>query len=312
MEDIIRKKMNPIRKIIKDFYIRWHERVVHHLESKTDNYLWNIWSWCQNETMLRQGVIKDTPDYKYYSQLHRILDIKKLAGNYHLARIGKKGDGGYYMAENEKGAYSDSDCLIAYSLGIADDVSWDLFMAEKGYNVFQYDGCIKQIPVNHPSFHWERINITGDVESKTQKRLTTLLKQNGHSDLRGMILKCDIEGSEWGMLNEMEESQLDCFDQVLLELHSLVYSQEREAILSALEKLSHTHSLVYLHANNNGIVNYTDKMVTPDLIEGTFVNKKFFETQELDAVLPLRTDDRNLSGKQDILVGRWNIREGEF
>lgn len=280
---------------------------MHHLESKTDNYLWNIWSWCQNETMMRQGVVKETPDYKYYSQLHRSLEIKKLARNYHLVRVGKKGDGGYYMAENEKGAFSDSDCHIAYSLGIADDVSWDLLMAEKGYSVFQYDGYIKQLPVNHPSFHWEKINITGEKESKTQKHLTTLLRQNGHSGLHGMILKCDIEGCEWSMLNEMEESQLECFDQILLELHSLVYTQERESVLSALMKLSHTHIPVYLHANNNGIVNYTGEMVTPDLIEVTFVNKKHFDSQDLDAILPLRTDDRNLSGKQDVLIGRWNI-----
>jgi hypothetical protein len=64
---------------------------------------------------------------------HRVDGLDKV-------RLGRFFDGGYVMLDAFDGV------LAAYSLGINDDVSWDLDMAARGVPVFQYDHTIEAPP----------------------------------------------------------------------------------------------------------------------------------------------------------------------
>ncbi|MEK9826262.1 MAG: hypothetical protein VW395_08315, partial [Methylotenera sp.] len=44
---------------------------------------------------------------------------------------------------------------------------------------------------------------------------------NGHEEQQGMILQCDIEGSEWDVFSNLSQVTLSKFDQILLEFHTL-------------------------------------------------------------------------------------------
>lgn len=67
-------------------------------------------------------------------------------------RIGGPGDGGYVMLEPGCNG-------VACSLGVSDSSPWDLDMAMKGFNVYQYDGTIKDSPDKHPLIHFLPYNI---------------------------------------------------------------------------------------------------------------------------------------------------------
>lgn len=85
----------------------------------------------------------------------------------------------------------------------------------------------------------------------------------------------DIEGGEYPWLLNINESQLSKFKQIVIEFHGItndgwncVYNDK----VKCLEKLSKTHYIVHAPGNNNGpIVNNI-----PDVIELTYINKKYF------------------------------------
>ena len=84
----------------------------------------------------------------------RLLSPKEVVGK-KLVRIGHDYDGGYVMVD-------DIENCIAYSFGIADDVSWDLGMAYRGVDVYMYDHTIKKLPTQHERFHFFKNGICGE------------------------------------------------------------------------------------------------------------------------------------------------------
>ena len=88
----------------------------------------------------------------------------------------------------------------------------------------------------------------------------------------------DIEGGEYPWLLSLYEDLLHNFKQIVIEFHGItndgwnaVYYDK----VKCLEKLAKTHYIVHAHGNNYGPV--VNKF--PDVIELTYVNKKYFESQ---------------------------------
>lgn len=98
---------------------------------KPNIYLYNIWSYCQNEFMVKNDKeLLNSERYEYFKKIHNLLKIEELV-NGSLERVGHDTDGGYIMARNGRG-WTYSREKIAYSLGIGADVAWDKHMAEGG------------------------------------------------------------------------------------------------------------------------------------------------------------------------------------
>ncbi|HGL4262242.1 FkbM family methyltransferase [Burkholderia dolosa] len=187
-----------------------------------------------------------------------------------LIRMGRPHDGGYIMVDHAlHGA-------IAYSLGINDDVSWDLDMAELGCQIFQYDHTIAALPYEHPNFHWSKKGIAARQSTDgTLDRLDDLIAQNGHSGRRDLILKMDIEGFEWEVFEAMEENTLQQFSQIVLEVHSLVLggAELQSRIANVLAKLYRYHQPVHVHANNHGYLGIVGGVAMPDTMELSYVRR---------------------------------------
>ena len=201
-------------------------------------------------------------------------------------RIGKDGDGGYVML-NDFGSVSG-----AYSLGIADEVSWDLEMAKRGIRVEQFDYSIDRSPVENPLFVFskKKIETTKDILREPQK---------------GRILKIDIEGSEWNFFEQASVEEMKSFVQIVGEFHyfSLYYKPDWQAkALRALQKLSQTHQLIHIHGNNGGEVFWADHQPFPDLIELSFVLRSEYQFQEAKESFPGSHDSPNLPAKADIAL----------
>lgn len=246
----------------------------------------------------------------FFDRWNMIVDYTRIVSvnNYNLVRIGKLNDGGYVMLDDLQNNRSH----MAYSFGISNDVSWDSDMADHGFQVYMYDHTIDDIPIHRNEFHFFKIGVSDDEANKEDNNLKSLgqiVKENDHSEISHMILKMDIEGAEYGVINNIETDLLKCFDQIVIELHKLNDAGMQDTILKALEKISSEFAVVHIHANNYGDIIYVDDIPYPSTLEITFVNRKEYELNELDEVdLPINVDMPCWATNEEIVLGDWNGR----
>lgn len=217
-------------------------------------------------------------------------------------RIGGEGDGGYVMLDDFEGVEA------AYSLGIGDDVSWDLDIAAKGIDVHQYDHTIDALPSQHSRFRWNKIEI-GPVSAGTMDSLANQIRANGHAAFSQMVLKCDIEGAEWSVFAGMDDEVLAQFRQIVLELHfveQIRYAAIGSPAKRSIEQLTRNHRVVHVHANNHAGYSIVCGIPIPTLLELTFVRaddgKVFRPTDE---VFPTPLDRPCLTGRADYRLGHF-------
>ncbi|MBU2838317.1 hypothetical protein HF670_01775 [Acidithiobacillus thiooxidans] len=191
----------------------------------------------------------------------------------HLVRIGRNNDGGYIMVNDG------IDNIIAYSCGISDDTSWDLDMASRGCHIYQYDHTIDNVAVKNNNFHFFRIRISGDAlndATDNASSIADIIRYNGHTENRDMILKMDIEGSEWNALYVTDSHLLSNFSQIVIEFHWLLRIDNcwRKKIIDVLKKINITHQSVHVHANNFGAIGLVGGVVLPETLEVTYLRRE--------------------------------------
>ena len=201
----------------------------------------------------------------------RIFKPSESREEHEFVRVGRPNDGGYIMLD----IFGASTDKVAYSFGIADDVSWDSDMADRGYSIYMYDHTIDELPCSRDEFHFFRKGISDTAYPKDElETLGNLIKINGHDKCKEMILKMDVEGAEYGFINNTKSDIFDKFEQIVMEFHDLLSDEEREARIKALDKLLITHVPVHIHANNLGDVLFLDDEAFADCIEVTYINRK--------------------------------------
>lgn len=202
--------------------------------------------------------------------------------------------------------------MIAYSFGISDDVSWDLDMARRGYDIFMYDPTIDALPLSNDKFHFFKEGLLGiEVKEKSLNTLENFIKRNGHENKSNMILKMDVEGAEWSFLSTVSSETLSQFDQILFEFHDMTRPKDQSvmnATLACISKINRTHSLVHLHGNNCGLnLILDDKILFPDSLELTYVKTSNYELVDDENIfLPIPLDTSNNGETSDIPLGYWN------
>ncbi len=181
-----------------------------------------------------------------------------------VQRIGSKHDGGYLLIND----FSDQDFLL--SMGVGDDVNFELKLANHLSGVHLYDDSIEALPCIVPNgvFYKERIGGSGYTSiSEAMGRIPN------HLDL---ILKMDIEGSEWEALEKFEIEELHKFRQIVVEFHwfeKLLDDQEYSRILNVLTKLDTTHFVLNAHPNNCGDTLIIENIALPSVIEVTYLRR---------------------------------------
>lgn len=252
--------------------------------------------WILNNRLIE--IPAESVDLKYFDKLKEVLHIKKV-DKYSFVRIGTPDkDGGYIMVDN----FGKSN--IAYSFGICDDINWDNDMANKGYEIFMYDHTIENLPYGNPKFHFFKSGISGIAnQHKLLNTLEYYIYINEHENCKNMILKMDVEGYEWDFLSTVKEKTLKQFDQIVLELHQLLASNNNKPEL--LEKLNQTHQLIHIHPNNCSMALQIGEHILADTIEVTYINKDYYKTFDSEIILPIELDRPNDLTREDIILGSW-------
>ena len=285
--------------------VKW--RVHDQILGRESVMLRNIYAQMQNERLRDDiekqpdliDIIKNTEKYKHIERIHKLINIKTI-DQVNMKRIGRDRDGGYVMA------YPLSNNNIAYSIGISDDVSWDKAMTQEGYDVYMYDHTIAKLPEQMNQFHFKKLGVCGGQETDKLKTLGTLIKLNNHENVSGMVLKMDVEGYEWDVLNAVQRETISQFDQIVIEMHDLANLQLSGKICGALERISETHQAIHIHANNFADVEYYYDSMLPMSIEVTYVLRDKYTFKNVPAVFPTELDRPCDTHIPEIVLGRWN------
>lgn len=251
-------------------------------------------------TMSTEGFVYDDSDSVQRTVLAilrrlepmRAVDLKKI-------RIGKECDGGYVMLDDFSGI------TTAYSIGICDEVSWDLNMAERGIDVFQYDHTIDALPLQHARFHWEKKGLGASVTAELET-LPRLLERNGHRGRSDMLLKCDIEGCEWDVLAALPPECLRQFKQIVLEIHFLERLTDPEfarLVERAVGVLTTDHRVINVHANNHRPYSIVGGVPLPSVLELTLARVHDVRLEKTDEVFPSPLDTPCYQGRADFCLG---------
>ena len=241
----------------------------------------------------------------YFRELSHTLRLKKVR-DFELIRAGKNEDGGYLLLNNFK------PNGIMYSFGIANEISFDEDIANRGYQIFMYDMTIDDIPKHRPEFHFFKEGIGGKKDPI--KRLDTLehfIERNGHQNQHNMILKMDVEGAEWNFLETVKSETLDQFDQIVFEFHGLIKDIDIKSVsrfISCLQKLNQTHQVIHIHGHNGDAAIKLEEMIFPNCLEVTYANRKNYEFEDAEIILPHPLDKPNGSWLPEYILGNWNAR----
>ena len=232
------------------------------------------------------------------------LELLKVYNFDKIFRLGVNGDGGYVIGDLDEPNY---DCYI--SAGINDEESFSLDFIEKyhmnEYNSFGFDGTINNYPyhyTNKISFIKKNINAYND---NYNTNLDYLINKYDN-----IFLKMDIEGYEYPWLLSLDENKLSKFKQIVMEFHGITndgweWSNVDKRI--CLAKLTNTHYIIHAHGNNNSFL----LNGIPDVIELTFVNKKYFNSiPELNKQnLPIENIDfRNTINNDEINLNHYPFK----
>ena len=175
---------------------------------------------------------------------------------------------------------------IVYSVGIGNDISFDLDMIKKfSVNIYAYDPtpkCIEWLskqhyPLNFKFFPFGLSSFDGELNfnlpdnsnfvsassvvlahnknyfSAKVKRLETFMKENGHNHID--ILKIDIEGSEYDVIDDILRTGIH-IGQFLVEFHHRFKEIGPEKTIEAINKLKNA-GYTLIHVNQKTGEEYT-------------------------------------------------------
>jgi len=184
-------------------------------------------------------------------------------------RVGCANDGGYVMADT-------FDILGAISVGIGTNVSWDQAIAGRQIPVFMFDPTIRRLPEPVVGGKFFRLGLGNSDASGPYVPLSTLVGQAQLSNVEPLILKIDIEGSEYTSLSAVSDAQLSRFQQIVIEFHDLSNlhsSIKGESIIHLARQLSRQHCPIHVHGNNyDSLVRFGNAWF-PNAVEVTYLHK---------------------------------------
>jgi hypothetical protein len=195
----------------------------------------------------------------------------------HFVRLGEANDGGYLTCVDHNAS---NPSLGAFSLGVEQHDKWseDVVSILGAQKVSQYDCTVKSPPVACPRCQFNKKCIRGasqiqanDPDSWTlQEAVTNAGFANAASE--SLIMKMDIEGSEWGVLTEFGSGELQKFKQIIIEFHHLSSESDPDKYVKAQMNLkSNGFVPVHLHGNNYEGMYNVGSLTVPNVLEVTYL-----------------------------------------
>jgi len=195
----------------------------------------------------------------------------KINGEYF--RYGKNFDGGYII---NKDYIKNITRLYAY--GLADDISFENQILNENKHIIGhlYDHTIEKPNdlAQNAHFHKEGLSlIKNDFCDNLFKHI-----ENNNDINEKILLKIDVEGAELDYFNFTDMKLFSNVVQMVVEFHSNINFQK---YIKSLIKINEYFYCCHLHGNNGGGALNIANQIYPDIIEFTFINKKYINYQPI-------------------------------
>jgi hypothetical protein len=151
------------------------------------------------------------------------------------------------------------------------------------------------------------ISVDATAETAT---LADLVAKHSSAIAPDLILKMDIENSEWDVFDHTPEPILAKFAQIVCEFHNLSYltdSTFRARAQRVFGKLHRLFAVVHVHGNNCCRVVNVFNITLPDLLEVTFANRARYSFVESDEIFPTPLDVPNCPHVPSIVLGTFRF-----
>lgn len=196
-----------------------------------------------------------------------IATLRPMRNQKGLRRFGANGDGGYLMPDDLDGVAA----LI--SLGVSDECSFDLALAQRGVPVYMADASVDGPPLQHENFNFFKtfIKQQGGGSSETLQEFCARAPKSGD-----LVLQMDIEGDEYGVLRGAPSELLHRFRTMIIEFHDfhfLVRPNLFNEVSMGVRRILETHHVVHIHPNNCSPMFRLGEIEIPPTIEITFYRK---------------------------------------
>ena len=216
----------------------------------------------------------------------------------HMIRLGSANDGGYVVFQD----FDLSD--VCLSFGIGDNNSFDFAVSSLVEIVKMYDHTVDSPPLKFENGDFYRIGIS-HVAQPGFMTVRRILEETPPE--KEVVLKIDIEGSEWAIFKNLEQSDLSRFKQIVGELHGfhklLKTPEGQELMHSVLSKLTCSHTFVNLHANNWGKTDLIQGFLIPDVLEFTLVRDDRLPNNVSNTGIPQVLNQPNNPNEPEIYLG---------
>ncbi len=186
-----------------------------------------------------------------------------------LIRVGSGVDGGYVLPDLL------SPDLVCFSAGVHLNSDFELDLAKRGIKSYLIDFSVAGPVVSNELFGFERKFLSGITFLDSHVTLDDWV-----GDLekdKDLLLKMDIEGSEWAVLSAASSDTLSRFNLMVIEFHGLdrlgfagPFSIMNEVLGRILERFD----IVNAHPNNYRGESIFFGARVPEVLELTFVNKR--------------------------------------
>ena len=214
-------------------------------------------------------------------------------------RYGNPGDGGYVLVDD----LLTTDNLL--SVGIGNDVSFEHDVSQHLVNIHLYDHTVDSMPTNIESARFFKCGIGPQSSESFCTMKEALLRFEGTGDY---ILKMDIESNEWLVLQNVSDSELRHFRQIVIELHGLDRIRDdanRSVIFAALDRLNKDHLPVHIHPNNYEKNFSLGSFSLPRVIEVTYLRRDAATLFEFPGPRGQNLDFPNNPEKPDVPFPRY-------
>lgn len=219
--------------------------------------------------------------------------LKPVVTDRPLIRIGADGDGGYLAPDDLEGI------SVAVSPGVSVTVDFDLWMAERGAEIYMADASVNGPPEANPKFHFYK-KFLDVFEDDNNMRLDTLCAEISPEHEGDRILQIDIEGAEYRVLMDASDEVLKSFRIILVEFHHLDRLFAKFPFLSikaVFDKLQRHFHIVHIHPNNVSGPTCRNDLEIPPVMEFTFYRKdRATIVPGARAAIPHPLDSDNLPG----------------
>jgi FkbM family methyltransferase len=291
----------------KDIYNNWRRSSLFPSINEID---WRHKEVVARLNQIHQHQIKDqfnpiSPSIELNKQLISFFScLQPMKINGHAkTRVGNAGDGGYVQLEDLDGIN------LALSFGISDDDSWDVQIANRNINVMQFDYTVDAAPTNHPLMSFYKKKVSG-TSSDGCVTLHELIESHNTTQGPNIILKMDIEGSEWDVFNKCPDEQLSKIRQIVCEFHGFSRLNEHgfySIAYNVVSKLNKYFIPYHVHGNNAGQFINMSNIAFPDVLEVSYANRQIYSATATDEIFPTPLDQPNIPELPDIFLGSFQF-----